>query len=63
MGYAHTIKGSAGTLGIERLSTHAAKMEKELKEGIHENTDKDLAITAALFEEFKNNYKQILGID
>jgi HPt (histidine-containing phosphotransfer) domain-containing protein len=63
MGYAHTIKGSAGTLGIERLSAHAAKMEKEFREGVQENADKDLQITIALLEEFKDNYKQILGLD
>ncbi len=62
MGCAHTIKGSAGTLGIDRLSAHAAKMEKDFKNDFTDDAHKDLALLLELFEEFKANYKKILGI-
>lgn len=62
MGCAHTIKGSAGTLGIERLSAHAAKMEKELKNNINEYAQEDFATMLVLFDEFKESYKEILNI-
>lgn len=62
MGWAHTIKGSAGTLGIERLSAHATKMEQDLKNGMPDKIEQDLAIVYKLFDEFKENYKDILGL-
>ncbi len=61
MGWAHTIKGSAGTLGIERLYAQATKMEQELKNGIPDKIEQDLAMLNRLFDEFKENYKHILG--
>jgi PAS domain S-box-containing protein len=63
MGHAHTIKGSAGTLGIERLSAHAAKMEKDFRNGLNTHAEQDLTTTLMLFDEFKNSYKDILGIE
>lgn len=60
-GWAHTIKGSAGTLGIERLSAHATKMEQDLKNGMPDKIEQDLDTMYKLFDEFKENYKDILG--
>ncbi|TAH18780.1 MAG: PAS domain S-box protein [Cytophagales bacterium] len=60
MGCAHTIKGSAGTLGIERLAAHATKMEQEFKNGIFDNAKQDLDTMNILFDEFKENYRDLI---
>lgn len=57
----HTIKGNAGTFGIERLGKCAEQVEKKLKEKNYINVDKDLRKVEKFFGEFKKNYKSIIN--
>lgn len=57
----HTIKGNAGTFGIERLGKCAELVEKKLKEKNYINVDKDLRKVERFFGEFKKNYKSIIN--
>jgi PAS domain S-box-containing protein len=56
----HTLKGSSGTLGIEKLEGLTISLERQLKnEDLTELKEQLIAIEAS-FKEFKNNYKNIL---
>lgn len=57
----HTIKGNAGTFGIERLGKCAEQVERKLKEKNYLNVDKDLKKIERYFGEFKKNYKSIIN--
>jgi len=56
-GELHTLKGNAGTLGIEKLSTQAALIEKRLKENNFEKLKEELVKLNFFFKEFKENYR------
>lgn len=58
----HTLKGSAGTLGIERLANHVTKLELQLKSADTTNLKAQLDTIQESFIEFKENYKDILQI-
>ncbi|MDW3210572.1 MAG: PAS domain S-box protein [Reichenbachiella sp.] len=56
----HTLKGSAGTLGIEKLANHVIKLELQLKTADTTNLKPQLDTIQECFIEFKENYKNIL---
>ena len=56
-GELHTLKGNSGTLGVEKLSTQAAYIEKRLKENNFEGLKDELIKLNFLFKEFKENSK------
>lgn len=58
----HTLKGSAGTLGIEKLANHVIKLELQLKTADRTNLKAQLDTIQESFIEFKENYKNILQI-
>jgi len=56
----HTLKGNAGTLGVEKLADVAATVEKRLKENNFEELDKFLNQLKSGLNQFKETYKNIL---
>jgi HPt (histidine-containing phosphotransfer) domain-containing protein len=56
----HTLKGNAGTLGIERMAHQAKLAEQKLKNNIHTDIHGDLDCLQKLFTEFQNNYKHFI---
>ncbi|MFY0654841.1 MAG: response regulator, partial [Cyclobacteriaceae bacterium] len=56
----HTLKGSAGTLGIERLEKYAIDLERDLKEKNTINLENRIDEIQRSFHEFQENYKNIL---
>lgn len=59
-GELHTLKGNAGTLGVEKLSKQAELIEKRLKADKFEGLDKEVEVLKDLFEEFKESSKNLL---
>lgn len=57
----HTLKGNAGTLGIERLATVAMRMEQKLKLGPYSELAKDLTTLEYNLEEFKESYHTFMN--
>ncbi|NNF21875.1 MAG: PAS domain S-box protein [Saprospiraceae bacterium] len=55
----HTLKGNAGTLGIERLSKQAANIEMKIKEHNFDKLKPELAKLEDSLEEFKEIYKNL----
>ncbi|MEP1096453.1 MAG: PAS domain S-box protein [Cyclobacteriaceae bacterium] len=62
-GELHTLKGNAGTLGIEKLSNQAADIEKLLKADKFENLKEEVSHLVAHFEEFKESSQNMLITD
>lgn len=56
----HTLKGSAGTLGIELLENKVIKLEKQLKSQDTTDLKKQLDGILESYIEFKENYRNIL---
>ncbi len=56
----HTLKGTAGTLGVVRLEQLSRHIESNLKSGSQINLDKDMNQLFDAFDDFKLNYKKIL---
>ncbi|WP_258104032.1 PAS domain S-box protein [Marinoscillum sp. MHG1-6] len=56
----HTLKGNAGTLGIEKLSKTAALMEKSIKENNFDNLDALLKTLLFNLSEFKESYQNLI---
>jgi HPt (histidine-containing phosphotransfer) domain-containing protein len=52
----HTIKGNAGTLGIEQMADQSKIAEQKLKNKLYTDLTEDLACLQQQFTEFKNNY-------
>lgn len=59
-GELHTLKGNAGTLGVEKLSKQAAHLEKQLKENKFEGLEGDIHKLKKLFKEFKESSQNLL---
>ncbi|WP_420318169.1 PAS domain S-box protein [Ekhidna sp.] len=59
-GELHTLKGNAGTLGVEKLSKQAAHIEKRLKENKFEGLEEEVNILKELFQEFKESSQNLL---
>lgn len=57
----HTLKGNAGTLGIERLASMARTMEAKLKDNIHDGLDKDIEALEYCLSEFKESYDTFMN--
>ena len=57
----HTLKGNAGTFGIERLATIAMKMEQNLKVGPYEELSDDMKMLEFCLEEFKESYHTFIN--
>ncbi|GJM28686.1 MAG: hypothetical protein DHS20C17_13210 [Cyclobacteriaceae bacterium] len=58
----HTMKGSAGTLGIERLAQKAKQIEINLKSDEHQEIALELLELNKIFKEFQDNYHNILNL-
>jgi HPt (histidine-containing phosphotransfer) domain-containing protein len=56
----HTLKGNAGTLGVEKLSKQAEMIEKNIKNENYKTLEEDLKLLNLTFEEFKDKFNQIL---
>lgn len=56
----HTIKGTSGTLGIEKLSNKAREIELRLKQNNNEGFEKDFSDLINNFVEFQDNFRGIL---
>ncbi len=56
----HTLKGNSGTLGIEKLSRQAAIVEKSVKEDKFEVLESELTHLKRTYEEFNENYHNLL---
>lgn len=56
----HTLKGNAGTLGIEKVAKYAEYIEANLKKNNLETLEQDLNFLKLTFSEFQNSYVKIL---
>ncbi len=56
----HTLKGNAGTLGVERLSKQAAIVEKRIKENKFGKVKPELNKLEKSLKEFKESYRNLL---
>jgi len=57
----HTLKGNAGTLGIERVSKYAKNVENTLKQNKFEKLQHEMKKLKQSFEEFKKSYKNLIN--
>lgn len=58
----HTLKGNAGTLGVERIAGLVKKIESDLKEENYAFIENDLSDLNKYFVEFQKNYSEILNL-
>ena len=58
----HTIKGNASTLGVDRVASYAALIEKELKQNDVTNFERHFEGLKNDFKEFELNYRKLLNI-
>jgi PAS domain S-box-containing protein len=58
----HTLKGNASTLGLEEVAYWATLIESKLKKKNTSNFESDLFNLNVAFNNYKNNYRQILNI-
>jgi PAS domain S-box-containing protein len=56
----HTLKGTAGTLGVIKLENLARDIESKIKSGNYTSLENDLIILQKAFVEFRDNYKKLL---
>ena len=59
----HSVKGAAGTLGIQQLSEKAQKIEYKIKQDDYNGLDSELKELTYMFKEFENSYKEILKLE
>ncbi|MTI30565.1 PAS domain S-box protein [Xanthovirga aplysinae] len=52
----HTLKGNAGTLGVDQLAAYARRIEADVKEGRLKHLEKNLLTLSKAFETFKNYF-------
>lgn len=57
----HTLKGNAGTLGIEKLSNVAFQLEKSLKENKFEELDGVIPLLKQCLVEFKESHQNLVN--
>ena len=57
----HTLKGTGGTLGIEKIESLSKYIEGNLKQNNFETIAHKLDELYAAFEEYRNNYNQIIN--
>lgn len=58
----HTLKGNAGTLGIDKVAGLSASIEAKLKKGSYDGLSDDLRSLQTAFEEFQEHYSNIINI-
>ncbi|MDX2196478.1 MAG: ATP-binding protein [Cytophagales bacterium] len=58
----HTLKGNAGTLGIDKLAKIATYVENNIKKKNTSNFDADFINLKNAFDEFKNVYKNNINV-
>ncbi|QCK14781.1 PAS domain-containing hybrid sensor histidine kinase/response regulator [Mangrovivirga cuniculi] len=58
----HTIKGNAGTLGIEKVAGIAEAIEARIKQQNYEGLIEDISYLKSIFGEFRNSYQSILNL-
>lgn len=58
----HTLKGSAGTLGVEKLAQKTKEIEADLKAKKYKQAPKDLLELNKIFKEFRKSYHNILNL-
>lgn len=63
LGNAHSIKGTAGTLGIMRLATQAKVIEMSIREEKTNNLESGFSTLLEIFEDFKTNYEELIDIE
>lgn len=56
----HTLKGTAGTLGVAKIENLARHIESNLKKQNYDNLHKDFEHLVTAFNEFKTSYKRII---
>jgi CheY-like chemotaxis protein len=56
----HTIKGNAGTLGIEKIAFQAKSIESNLRKNYYITLDEDLDRLSLTFSEFENKMTSII---
>lgn len=59
-GELHTLKGNAGTLGVERLSHQAAIIEKMIKENNFDDLKSETILLSTRLKEFKESSQNLL---
>ena len=59
----HTLKGNAGTLGVQRVAHWAKEIESNLKEKKYERLSEDLLILRASFTEFQQTFRQTFNLN
>ena len=62
-GELHTLKGNAGTLGVEKLSKQATDIDKRLKENKFEGLESKVQRLKTLFQEFKESSQNLFARD
>lgn len=60
--HVHTIKGSAATLGIDRMATMATEIDAMLKHNIDSDVAEQMQAFEHSFEEYRLNYRIILNL-
>ncbi|WP_338815739.1 response regulator (plasmid) [Bernardetia sp. Wsw4-3y2] len=60
--HVHTIKGSAATLGIDRMATIATEIDAMLKDDIDADVAEQMQAFEHSFEEYRLNYRIILNL-
>ena len=60
--HVHTIKGSAATLGIDRMAILATEIDTMLKENIDTDVTEQMQAFEHSFEEYRLNYRIILNL-
>ncbi|MDX1629463.1 MAG: ATP-binding protein [Fulvivirga sp.] len=55
----HTLKGNAGTLGVEKIAAQAEKMEDDLKKKKYSNFEEELSKLKKLYNSFKQELKAL----
>jgi len=59
-GELHTLKGNAGTLGVEKLSKQSAFIEKRLKENKFDGLEGEVQKLKMLFQESKESSQNLV---
>ena len=57
----HTLKGSAGTMGVEKVAAIATEIESKLKRNDYSNLLKGLSDLNDSFAEFRENFTNIIS--
>lgn len=56
----HTLKGTAGTLGVGEIEKNAKKIESNLKNNIYTNLEQDFTTLFQVFDNYKKDYIEFI---